>query len=116
MGNRNEQRFYRRGNMSGQSTYKKILRTSLVVQWLRLHIPTAEDAVSILGWENKDPTCCVAGKKKLTIILILNQINFLKSFSLYIFLFLCYYRALYLIFSFKQYLRSFLLQLVLLIS
>ena len=87
-----------------------------MVQWLQLHIPTAEGAVSVLGWGNEDPTCCVAKKKKLTIILILNQVSFFKSLSLYIFFVSVLLQSF--IFSFKQYLGFLLLllQLVLLIS
>ena len=41
-----------------------LLRTSLAVQWLRLHISSAEGTDSIPGQGAKDPTCHVAWPKK----------------------------------------------------
>ena len=41
-----------------------LIRTSLAVQWLRLHISSAEGTDSIPGQGAKDPTCHVAWPKK----------------------------------------------------
>ena len=39
-----------------------MVRTSLVVQWLRLHVSTAGGAGSILIWELRSCTLCGAAK------------------------------------------------------
>ena len=63
--------------------------------------------LSLAGEKNIPRAVWQKKKKKLTIILILNQVNFFKSLSLYIFFVSVLFKALYFIFSFKQYLGVF---------
>ena len=48
------------GGFPEKSDFKKVGRTSVVVQWLGVCLPMQGTRVQALVWE--DPTCCIATK------------------------------------------------------